>query len=348
VLSKSEGEATPDEDFLTEPLPKPWEQYYSKEWNKYYFHNPQTGETTWDKPQEVSVQSVAVEADGSPGEDASVITPDPHQLGQPVDEKSNANCTPQGNRLHTLSADHSYPHPPSMVIVVVGLVKASWEAYMPQCEPCHALVEQGLLSAVSMKLYMQALVGNRIKKNDLRLSETKRRNAIEPILQAVCDSPVFDAMPDRFQEDCIGLLTMPSVLQKMITRILETVDSSEARGSFKTSPRHIINHKRNICESWCPGFDVKKMEDGSLCRVVMYSIHDKMARYKKEAVDKKRATDELKLSCASLNIRVSTSSKLQKICTDVVISKFDRMVLAMQMHRGRRQALLGICKGYGT
>jgi hypothetical protein len=66
VRSGLSADEVADDDFLMEPLPKPWEQYYSKEWSKYYFHNPQTGETKWDMPEDTSIQSVDIGANGSP------------------------------------------------------------------------------------------------------------------------------------------------------------------------------------------------------------------------------------------------------------------------------------------
>jgi hypothetical protein len=193
---------------------------------------------------------------------------------------------------------------------------------------------------------MAALKSKKLWKTDTKMSDNQRRTAIEPLLQAVCNSAAIESMPERFQEDCAGLLTVPSFLQTIITRILESVDSSEARGSYRTSPRHIINHKKKICGSSCPGFDVKGMSAGSMCRVVMYSIHDKMGRFGKNRVDKARATVEVRDACAALNIRISTSVTLGTICKDIVSANFDRLVRAVQMHRGRRQALLGMCKGY--
>ena len=50
-------------------------------------------------------------------------------------------------------------------------------------------------------------------------------------------------------------------------------------------------------------------------------------------------------ACAALKIRVSTSNRLRDACTAVITKNFQRMVLAVQMHRGRRQALMGLCKG---
>jgi hypothetical protein len=134
----------------------------------------------------------------------------------------------------------------------------------------------------------------------------------------------------------------------MLTRILVSVELSEARGSFKTSPRFIVSHKKRICvkdSGACPGFNIKNMTEGELCRAVMYSVHDKIRRYGKKRVSNKRAVDEVRQACAALKIRVSTSNRLRDACTAVITKNFQRMVLAVQMHRGRRQALMGLCKG---